>query len=189
MKKYFILFLFLFCGQVFSQESANFSQMIAITLDSTDSEVFFVEFYSGNRNKPSQTAFDPRDAVRRTNDLAITVQIDSLKANNVGDSTTLKIEFLDRDGYLTGENFWVDFTTSNDSSNAAIQNTYTPFNRTTATLGTTSSTWWADLSALIRPHYYGIKGTLAHTGDLTAASPDSAVYRITIHKGINGFRN
>ncbi len=188
MKKTIVSFIFLFLvtpGALFSQDGLIISRTASVTLDSTDSEVLFLEFYSRGSQAFSSTALNPPDAVRINDQLVVSGRIDSLKASNANDSIAVKIEFLDMNGYIIGSVLWLDFGNNNTSA-SEVKNTYTPFNRSAAVVGTTSATFWCDVSGSLIPAH-GLKFTVTHDG--FASANDSSLVRLDVAQGVSALRN
>ena len=182
----FITILLFVCNNLFAQDGLVLARSSStITLDSTQTVVVYHEFYNGKQSAFGTTAPNPADAVRVNDQLIISGRIDSLKASNPNDSLKISVEFLDLNGYVIGELFWLDFT-NNDTSATAVENAFTPFNRSAAVRGTTSATFWCDLSGLLKP-YHGLKISVTHSGFESTA--DSIGVIIDLSQGISGLRN
>lgn len=186
----FILILLLLALPVFSQDGMIVTLTDSVTLDSSDTEVLYLGFYSrsgaGTRGI-SLTAFVPKNNVRLTDHLLITGYVDSLKANTAKDSIYGQIEFLDNDGYVLGsEIFYFDFTNNDSAASIQYLNNITPFNRSSPTLGVSNPTFWIDLSGLMKP-VHGLKLTTVHVG--IGGSNDSLRVVYNIAQGIKSLKN
>lgn len=181
------ILLLLFAMPLFAQDGGLHNWTITVTLDSTDTEVRYLYFWnkSGlfdtNAEGFTATAATPPKEVFITDNLLITGYIDSLKANTAKDSTTIKVEPLDKDGYpLAAAVLWFDFADHDTVASAQQISAFIPFNRTTPTLGVTNPTFWVDLTGLIKATY-GLKFTLLHTGD--GATNDCTSVKLNVAQG------
>lgn len=179
-----LLFFLLLCSVAWAQDGTSVLWKYAdVTLDSNSTSTLYLGF-EGSQNGTqgfSTSAINPYDVVRLKDNLFVYGYIDSTNTaapdSNHTDSLAVQIDQLDYQGYLLpGGAIYLDFA-NNDSAAALKYNDWTPFNASTATLGSSSPTFGCNLTNLLLPGACGLKFTFTQVAiaDTVTAQIDLVV--------------
>lgn len=180
MKK-LLAFLFLSIAlPVFAQDGTIINHNSSIILDSTATGYLY-QYFTTDKFFPVKgfytSAQTPENKAMLTNHFYVSGYIDSLKASGTKDSLAVGFIPFNASGYVVDDTLWVDFA-NHDSATVKQYFSWAtnPWNRGAKTLGASSPTFWANLSGLLKPGWFGGKWYFEQV--TTASSADSN--RVTI---------